>query len=228
MVGHETTATAVTWGLKYLSDSPQVQQRLRTDLLTEFSDAAAARTNPSAEDIAKHNIPYLDAVIEEILRCGATGGAVRVAKEDTDVLGYHIPAGTDVFMLNNGPGFMSPGFEIDESRRRPSSRANKDNSDGEWDTADIGAFNPDRWLTRDEKGAEVYNARAGPQLVFGFGPRSCFGKRLAYLEMRIMFVLILWHFELKKAPPELSGYAAVDTMTTKPQQCFVRLGLAQG
>ena len=193
-----------------------------------FSNAAAARTNPSAEDIAKHEIPYLDAVIEEILRCSTTGGAVRIAKEDTDVLGYHIPAGTDVYMLNNGPGFMMPGFEIDESRRKPSSQANKDNSGGEWDVANMGAFDPDRWLTRDEKGAEVYNPRAGPQLAFGLGPRSCFGRKLAYVEMRLMFVLILWHFELKKAPPELSGHAAVDNLTHQPQQCFVRLGLAQG
>ena len=167
-------------------------------------------------------------MIEEILRCSTTGGAVRIAKEDTDVLGHRIPAGTDVYMMNNGPGFMSPGFKIDESRRSPSSQANKDSSGGEWDPADMGAFNPDRWLTRDDKGAEMYNARAGPQLAFGLGPRSCFGRKLAYVEMRMMFVLIIWHFELKKAPPELSGHAAVDTLTTKPQQCFVRLGLAQG
>lgn len=205
-----------------------MQQRLRAALVAEFPDAAAARTNPSAEDIAKHEIPYLDAVIEEVLRCTSANGAVRVAKEDTDVLGYHIPAGTDVYMIANGPSFMSPGFEIDESRRSPSSQANKDNSGGQWDTVDMGAFDPDRWLSRDEKGAEVYNPRAGPQLAFGLGPRSCFGKKLAYVEMRIIFVLILWHFELKKPPPELSGHEAVDTLTHKPLQCFVRLGLAAG
>ena len=167
-------------------------------------------------------------MIEEILRCSSISGVVRIAKEDTDVLGYHIPAGTDVYMMNGGPGFMSPGFEIDESRRSSSSQSNKDNSGGEWDPANMGAFDPDRWLTRDEKGAIVYNARAGPQLAFGLGPRGCFGKKLAYVELRIIFVLIIWHFELKKAPPELSGYAAADLLTHQALQCFVRLGLAQG
>ena len=166
--------------------------------------------------------------MEEILRCSFKGGTIRLAKEDTEVLGYRIPAGTDVYLLNNGPGFLSPGFKIDESRRSPSSQANKDNCGGEWDPANMGAFDPNRWLTRKEKGAQVYNPRAGPQLAFGLGPRGCFGKKLAYMEMRIMFVLILWHFELKKPPPELSGYAAVDKFTHNPQQCFVRLGLAQG
>ena len=167
-------------------------------------------------------------MLEEIVRCNTSSSTVRIVKEDTDVLGYHIPAGTDICMLNNGPGYLSPGFEIDEFRRSPSSRANKDNSGGEWDRTNMSAFDPDRWLTRDEKGAEVFNARAGPQLAFGLGLRGCFGKKLAYVEMRIMFVLIVWHFELKKAPPELSGYAAVDTLTHNPVQCFLRLGLAQG
>ena len=146
---------------------------------------------------------------------------------DTKVLGYRIPAGTDVYMLSNGPSFMSPGFEIEESRRNTSCQASKDKSGGVWDTADIGTFNPERWLTHDEKGAEVYNARAGPQLAFGQGPRGCFGKRLAYIELRIMIVLVVWNFELKKTPPELSGYEAVDKLTHRPQQCFVRLRLVQ-
>lgn len=131
-------------------------------------------------------------------------------------------------MMANGPSFMSPGFEIDKSRRSPSSQANKENSGNQWETTDMGAFEPNRWLSRDEKAAEVYNPQAGPQLAFGLGPRSCFGKKLAYVEMRIMVVLILWHFELKKPPPELSGHEAVDTLTRKPIQCFVRLGLAPG
>ena len=225
VAGHDTTSTAVAWSVKYLADNPQVQQRLRTILRTEFADAAAARAHPCADDIVKREIPYLDAVIEEILRCSQSGGAIRVAKVETEVLGYRIPAGTDVFLLANGPSFLSPGFEIEESRRSPSSQANKDKSGGVWDSADVGTFNPERWLTHDEKGAEVYDARAGPQLAFGLGPRGCFGKKLAYIELRIMIVLLVWEFELKKTPPELSGYEAVDTLTHRPQQCFLRLGL---
>ena len=146
---------------------------------------------------------------------------------DTEVLGYRIPAGTDVYMLSNGPSFMSPGFYIEESRRSLSSQANKEKSGGVWNAADMGSFNPERWLIYDEQGAEVYDARAGPQLAFGLGPRGCFGKRLAYIELRIMIALLVWSFELKKTPPELSGYEAVDKLTHRPQQCFVRLGLVQ-
>ena len=187
----------------------------------------AAGRHPSAEEIVKRELPYLDAVIEEILRCSQTYGVTRNAKTDTEVLGYRIPAGTDVYMLANGPGFLKPGFEIEESRRSPSSQANKDKSGGSWNTSDISTFNPERWLTHNEKGAEVYDARAGPQLAFGQGPRGCFGKKLAYMVMRMMIVLVIWNFELKVTPSELRGYAAVDRMTHRPQQCFVRLGLVQ-
>ncbi len=190
-------------------------------------EAAAAKTVPCAEDIVKREIPYLDAVIEEILRCTQTNGAVRKAKVDTEVLGYHIPAGTDVYMLSNGPSFMSPGFEIEESRRSPSSQANNGKSGGVWNTTDMGTFKPERWLAHDEKGAEVYDAQAGPHLAFGLGPRGCFGKKLAYTQLRIMIVLVVWEFELKKSPPELSGYGAEEKLTRRPQQCFVRLGSLQ-
>ncbi len=159
-------------------------------------EAAAARTVPCAEDIVKREIPYLDAVIEEILRCTQTNGAIRKAKVDTEVLGYHIPAETDVYMLSNGPSFMSPGFEIEESRRSPSSQANN-------------------------------GKNGGPHLAFGLGPRGCFGKKLAYTQLRIMIVLVVWEFELKKVPPELSGYGAAEKLTRRPQQCFVRLGFVQ-
>ena len=91
----------------------------------------------------------------------------------------------------------------------------------------MGAFKPERWLAHDEKGGEIYDALAGPQLAFGLGPRGCFGKRLAYTQLRVMIVLIVWEFELKECPPELSGNKAVDTLTHHPQQCFVRLEVVQ-
>ena len=229
IAGHETSSTTIGWGIKYLSDSPQVQQRLRDVLREQYPDEAAAKTNPSATKIVKREIPYLDAVLEEILRCSNTAnGAIRNAKVDMDLLGYRIPAGTDVYLLSNGPGFMSPAFEVDESRRSPTSRENKDKSGGQWNSAGIGAFNPDRWLTYDEKGGEFFNPRAGPQLAFGGGPRGCYGKRAAYINLRILIVLVVWNFELKRTPTALGGSAAMDKLTHRPQQCFVQLGLAQG
>jgi cytochrome P450 len=58
---------------------------------------------------------------------------------------------------------------------------------------------------------------------FGLGPRSCFGRRLAYLELRLTLVMIFWNFELKKCPEELSSYNAITKLTRMPKQAFIRL-----
>jgi cytochrome P450 len=233
IAGHETTATTLSWGMKLLADNPQVTDQLRSILYkTLASDLSPASTSsqtsvppaPSPEAIARATMPYLDAVIEEILRMGVTASTLsRKALCDTEILGYAIPKGTDIFFMTNGPSFVAPPFEIAESKRSESSRKAVD-ARGMWDVSDIGVFRPERWLSPNgDKGEVVFDGRAGPNAQFGFGPRGCFGKRLAYLEMRLVITLILWHFKLLKCPPELSTYAAEDKLTHHPQNCYVRL-----
>lgn len=99
----------------------------------------------------------------------------RVATVDTQILGIHIPKGTDVFFPNGGPSFLTPAFDIDENSRTQSSREAKAGY-GVWDPSTIGDFLPERWLSLDENGKQVFNPRAGPSMPFGAGIRSCFGK----------------------------------------------------
>ena len=68
-----------------------------------------------------------------------------------------------------------------------------------------------------------FDAQAGPSMPFGGGIRGCFGRRLAYVEMRTFLITILWTFELLKCPDELSGYEAYDGVVHKPANCYVRL-----
>lgn len=101
--GSTTTAESLSWGVKYLTAFQKVQSRLRKDLRTKHYDAAAQGIQPAAEDIARTQIPYLEAVIHETLRYGSNiNGHVRTAKVDTHVLGYPIPKGTEVFMMVSG------------------------------------------------------------------------------------------------------------------------------
>jgi cytochrome P450 len=102
--GVDTTATNMGWGLKYLAKHSDVQTRLRKDLREAFPRALQEGKNPSANEITKARIPYLDAFIDEVLRhSGGQPTNVRVAISDTEILGYHIPKGTDVFMLVSIP-----------------------------------------------------------------------------------------------------------------------------
>lgn len=82
-----------------------------------------------------------------------------------------------------------------------------------WDPVDIGAFAPERWLkaekSENEDGKtveqEVFEPQAGPNLAFGAGLRACFGRRLAYLEMRTALTLLIWSFELREMGEKLNN-----------------------
>ncbi|KAL8371768.1 hypothetical protein RB595_001526 [Gaeumannomyces hyphopodioides] len=236
IAGHDTSSTTLLWGLKLLADHPAVQTRLRNALRAAHPAAAAERRLPSVEEITSAGPPppYLEAVIEEILRVGATvPGLDRSCGRDSVVLGRVLPKGTTLVMLSRGPSFTAPPRDIDEALRSDTSRkvaaGGGAASRPEWDPEGIDRFVPERWLVRssstatDGGGAEVFDASAGPSMPFGLGTRGCFGRRLAYLEQRVSLTLLLWSFELGACPPALSGYAAVDGLTHRPKQCYVRL-----
>lgn len=223
VAAHDTTATTITWALKFLADNPAVQDKLRAEVLAGHAVAVAEKRAPTAAEIAKKSIPYLDAAQEEMIRCSLTeASVVRTAMTDVELLGKRIPKGTDVFFMGNGPSIFSPAFQIDDSLRSPTAKSAKDRI-GSWDPSDMAKFNPERWLVAGEDGGKEFNAAAGPLLTFGLGPRGCYGRRLAYVEMKIFLTLLVWKFELQKCPVELSGYASMDALTHAPQQCFVRL-----
>lgn len=203
-----------------MADHQHVQTEVRKVLQNAFVTAKSEGRNPTIQEITSTQIPYFDATMEEIQRFGGTSPVVdRQAVTDTELLGHHIPKGTVVVCLTMGPSMITPAFGIDEARRSPSCQAAfKEGKTKAWDTGDMGIFKPQRWL-KDGK----FDGSAGPLLAFGLGTRGCYGKRLAYLEMRILFTLILWNFELAECPGKLSGYKSVLISTNKPKDCYVSL-----
>ena len=83
-------------------------------------------------------------------------------------------------------------------------------------------FKPERWLV-EKDGQVTFNASLGPHLAFGIGPRACFGRKMAYMIVRQVLVLIFWSLELQKCPDKLSSYAVIRKITSQPQQCYVKL-----
>ncbi|KAI8312741.1 Cytochrome P450 monooxygenase TRI13 [Colletotrichum sp. SAR11_240] len=225
--GHHTTGGAMMWLTKYLTTSPEIQNKLRSVLYETLSVARRENRLFTFQEIRHAKLPYLDAVIEETLRINAVP-VTREAMCDTTVLGRPIRKGTQVFFMSNGPGFLSPPFSIDDGERSEHSRAAKMNAT--WDAVrDPALFDPERWLIRKKGGQGLlaedveFDGAAGPQLVFGLGPRSCWGRRLAYMEVRVVIAMIVWNFRLLPVPPELSSYAGLEGIARVPQQCYVRL-----
>lgn len=186
----------------------------------------AENRQPSAKEIVRAQIPYLDAVVEEINRKAcATPGNSRRTMVEAILLGHHIPKGTDVFILNMGGDSQQPPIgTIPEHLRSETSQAaaKSKTAVGVWDPKDVHDFKPERWLI-EKDGKEEFSSIAGPMLAFGLGPRSCFGRRLAYLELRIAVIILIWNFDFQEVPKHLNSYAAVDRMTRQPRQCYVRL-----
>lgn len=209
--------------LKYLADHQLVQQALREALRKGYSAAAAEPRQPTAAEIMKTNIPYLDAVIEECLRMGNPVRILhREAMVDTTLLGHRIPKGTTVFLCNDGPGFKRPVIPVDESLRWSASSQGKHHV-GVWNPEDLHLFKPERWLTEDKNHNVVFDPNAGPVLAFSLGPRGCFGRKLAYMEIRMVMVLLVWNFRFRELDGELAGYDVVEGVTTAPKTCFVSL-----
>ncbi|KAH8693937.1 cytochrome P450 [Talaromyces proteolyticus] len=184
--------------IKFLSENQRAQSQLRTSLRDAFVTATKESRKLLIQEITSTRIPYLDAVSEEIFRmAGTIPSHVRTATEDTVVLGHVIPKGTDVLLSINGPGFTSPGFTIDENKRTESCRSTK----GEKKQWDMDMFCLERWLVKS--GKECVDRGAAPQMLFSLGPRGCFGKRSGQLNVRVLLVLLMWHFKFLPLPDEL-------------------------
>lgn len=207
--GFHTTGSALGWVFKHLTTHQNVQSQLRKELHNSFPDALAEGRRPEFDEIQRTKLPYLDAVVEETLRLyGNT--VTRMATRDTTLLGKSVPKGTLLFLLSNGPGFYSPSVHFDPDRKTPC-----------WnEQQDMRRFDPGRWLEADGS----FNPAAGPTLTFGGGSRGCFGKRLAYLEMRTLTALVVWRFDLFDVPEPLAGNEAIGGIAYKPRKCFLRLG----
>ncbi|KAK7962805.1 uncharacterized protein PG986_003630 [Apiospora aurea] len=225
MAGHDTSATAVAWGVKFLTEAQDKQDKLRAALRAGYTAAAREGRAPTYEELIKTPIPYLDAAVEEILRHANTiAFVVREAQQDTTVLGRHIPKGTNVFLMANGAGYLKPNLRLGDADRSVGARRAEGKSlTGTWDDADVSAFRPERWLKEDG----TFDPQAGPQLAFGLGPRGCFGRKLAMLTLKMQFALIVWHFQLLPTPAELSGKEAVQRFALEPKQCYIRLEKAE-
>ncbi|KAF8212986.1 cytochrome P450, partial [Mycena galopus ATCC 62051] len=190
--GSETTATTMQWSVKMLCKHPDVQCKLRAELLNNLP-AIASRPPNFAEISDETNLPYLCAVMYEILRCSRTASAVaRDATRDTVLLGYPIPKGTQVLM--------------------PIGMVQQMESDGFKD------FNPEQSLRPDGS----FNPSAGPWLPFSFGFRGCFRQKLALIELHLFISMIQVNFFFDAVPEELNTWESNETVTNHPAQCYVR------
>ncbi|KAH7910376.1 cytochrome P450 [Hygrophoropsis aurantiaca] len=184
VAGHETTSTATTWALYALTQAPEVQQKLRREMLEMGTDT------PSMDELMA--LPYLDAVVRETLRLHAPVPTVRRIAVKDDVIPLETPI-TDVdgnvqheIRIVKGTPIYIPVLEISRS-------------EAVWG-ADSRAFRPERWETIPEAAAHVPGVW-GHLLCFLGGPRACIGFRFSLVEMKALLFTLIRSFEFELAVP---------------------------
>lgn len=183
--GSETTSSSLNSCIKYLAAYPEVQQRAHTELSKFVGDSRS----PTFED--EPNLPYIQAMVKEILRIRPVTNMGQPHYTTADVVygEFFIPKGT-VISINQ--------YAIHFDRYR-------------YD--DPEAFKPERYLGHPLK-AGAYAAAADPyerdHFGFGAGRRICPGMHLAENSLFITLAKILWAFEIKPHIGEDGKEEAVD------------------
>ncbi|XP_019847577.2 probable cytochrome P450 12e1, mitochondrial [Bactrocera dorsalis] len=181
IAGIDTTASTLTGILLCIAKNPDKQQKLFEELKQILPEKHSQLTTQNMQ-----NLPYLRACIKEgIRRYPLFPGTMRRLPNDVVLSGYRIPAGTDICI----------GANMVMHDERYTSQPDK--------------FMPERWL-RNDQSAEALEAQiTNPFLYvpFGFGPRSCMGKRIVNLELEVTLACLVRNFQIEFNYPTENAFA---------------------
>jgi cytochrome P450 len=181
-------ATPMAPGSGMGAASNPFQERLFAELSGLHSPSARANEHARFKDGLQGNfhdidsLPFLDALLKETLRLFGSGPSLhpRIIPpgKTLSIQGKAIPEGTEV-----GLQFMS-------MHRRSSV----------WERAD--EFLPERWLPSrlgglgPEPGSDGYDQMMQHYMPFGPGTRSCAGKNLAMMVMKLVIASVVREFQI--------------------------------
>ncbi|KDQ54909.1 hypothetical protein JAAARDRAFT_60368 [Jaapia argillacea MUCL 33604] len=197
--GSDSTAVGMAWCIHHLSLNPDVQSRLRKEILRlhEISSEAVSEDRHDFAD-SVDALPYLDAVVREALRLSPPAhGAIRVATQN------------DVIPLSE-PIVMKDGSVATEVNIRKGSFVHipiegVNLSSSIWGEDSL-KFNPDRWI----EGQTPTHPGLANLMTFSFGPHSCPGWKFAIFETKLILAVLLPHFVFSPAE-EIKKYNAILT-----------------
>jgi len=187
LAGYETTAASMTWALVELSRNPDAQAKLRDELLQLNAD-------PTYDQLL-NSLPYLDAVVHEILRLRpSVPDLTRVALED-DIIPLTEPI-TDAF------GNVVNNLTIAKGTLLTVSIEYFNKSEKYWGP-DAKQFRPERWLGEEGIDVRAKELQGHRHLhTFSDGPRTCLGRGFALTEFKTVLTVLVrtFMFELRDGP----------------------------
>ncbi|KAI3616017.1 cytochrome p450 [Moniliophthora roreri] len=200
VAGHETTSTATTFALLALTERPDVQTKLREELLTVPTD------NPTMDEL--NALPYLDIVVRETLRYYAPAPLTGRTCTTDDVVPLAEPYidrnGVVQHQLNakKGTGIFIPITSINRDKTL-------------WGE-DAEQFNPDRWKQLPEAVTSIPGVW-GNMLTFLGGSHACIGWRFALVEMKALLFTLVRAFEFELAVPREQVVIKKSALVQRPE-----------
>lgn len=186
--GHETTAGAMCMLTYFVTNNPQVLERLRKEQ-TELEAKFGPHYNPAMLEGT-----YTEAVIKEALRFQNIDKATRslnilfrTAIADFEIGGKQVKAGSKIMLFVGYAGYTIKDFR---------------------DT--VADFNPDRWLNLESSKAPT------GYLPFGAGPRVCAGEALAWAELKVYLSIVTRYTDWEVVAPDTEWKRAQGSLFNTP------------
>lgn len=221
MAGGDTTSTALSAVLFYLSRNRSSYLELAQEIRSKFADVKNIRRGPTLS-----SCHYLRACLDEALRLApAAPGALwrEAGTGGAFVGGHYIPPGCDVgvcvYALSHDSKYFSDPFEFDPSRflRRECHSERSEALTTASEMAEDPAFFPQSALSKSRHDVVVVNDldAFAPFLV---GPRSCPAKPLAYLELSLALAQVMWLFDFEPVDDTGAGAPVLGTGRERPEE----------
>ncbi|KAE8381191.1 cytochrome P450 [Aspergillus bertholletiae] len=170
IAGSETTAALLSGCLYYICKHTYIMNQLCKEIRTAFSRDEEITSSKC------FGLKYLNAVLEESLRMypPVAGNLPRLVPKGGSIINGHFIPGDVTVSTHQYASYHSPtNFALPEQ------------------------FIPERWLGTDNR---FDPDKRGVLQPFILGPRNCLGKKLAYMEMRLILSKLVFNFDIDLAP----------------------------
>ncbi|TFK53095.1 cytochrome P450 [Heliocybe sulcata] len=205
LAGYETTSISLTWALVELCKKPELQAKLREELLSR-----SGASDPTWDQLTSE-LPYLDSVVHETLRLHVpVDQSGRITTED-DIIPLTAPITT------------ASGETIDRLPVRKGTLVTvpincMNTSDAIWGP-DAKEFKPERWLDNGKgipsRAQEIQGHRH--LLTFVDGQRICLGRAFALAEFKAVLSVLIRNYTFEFAGGPSTQVEKVRAMLPRPQ-----------
>ncbi|CAK9176839.1 unnamed protein product [Ilex paraguariensis] len=175
----DTTSSALTWFFWLIATHPLAETNIREEIKTKLLSKGKSAEKPSVvftmEELSK--LVYLHGALCESLRLFPPVPLQHKSSLKPDIFpsGHSIDGNTKIVL-----SFYSMG--------RMESIWGKDCME----------FKPERWIT--DRGG-IKHEPSFKFVAFGAGPRSCLGKNMSFLQMKIVAATIIFNYHVQLAQP---------------------------